>query len=111
MTGEDILTAMATGATLHSCRFGFFLIKPDGRSQNVHNGAAKALARRRVIKRVNDTEWVKARTSDELRQEILNRMTHFYTQTDGTLKLPNSCEGDLLKLVKDYFDLTQQKSK
>lgn len=38
-------------------------------------------------------------------KEIRDRLTHFYGQTDGTFKLPNSCEGDLLKLVAKHLGL------
>ena len=37
------------------------------------------------------------------RQEFLDRCTHFYLQTDGTYKWPNSCEGDLLKMAHKKF--------
>lgn len=46
-------------------------------------------------------------TIKDLRQEILDRMTHFYKQTDGTYKWPNSAEGDLLKMTYKY--LTEEK--
>lgn len=35
--------------------------------------------------------------------EIRNRMFHFYAQTDGTMRFPNSAEGDILKLVHEYL--------
>lgn len=38
-----------------------------------------------------------------LKQEIIDRMNHFYLQTDGSMKFPNSCEGDLLKLVHKFI--------
>ncbi len=34
-----------------------------------------------------------------LKQEILDRMNHFYRQTDGSFIFPNSAEGDLLKMA------------
>jgi len=40
-------------------------------------------------------EWPK----DELAQELRDRMQHFYGQTDGTMKFPNSVDGDLLRMV------------
>lgn len=39
------------------------------------------------------------RNPAEARAEILDRMKHFYMQTDGTYKWPDSAEGDLLKMV------------
>lgn len=36
---------------------------------------------------------------EDLAAEMLARMNHFYRQMDGTLKFPNSAEGDLLKLA------------
>lgn len=32
-------------------------------------------------------------------KEFFDRVTHFYSQTDGTIKWPNSREGDLLKIA------------
>lgn len=43
--------------------------------------------------------WTKVEIADELRR----RMAHFYGQTDGTMKFPNSAEGDLLKMVHVLF--------
>lgn len=39
--------------------------------------------------------WDKVSVADELRR----RMRHFYLQVDGTMKFPNSAEGDLLKMM------------
>lgn len=39
--------------------------------------------------------WSKVDVADEIRR----RVAHFYLQTDGTMKFPNSAEGDLLKMV------------
>jgi hypothetical protein len=38
--------------------------------------------------------------AEELRREIAARMTHFYGQTDGTMRFPSSAEGDLLRMVQ-----------
>lgn len=43
--------------------------------------------------------WSKVEIADELRR----RMLHFYGQTDGTMRFPNSAEGDLLKMVHHLF--------
>lgn len=43
--------------------------------------------------------WSKVEIADELRR----RMAHFYGQTDGTMRFPNSAEGDLLKMVHHLF--------
>ena len=60
MTGIEILKAMDAGSTLHSSRFGFWLISPmDARCTNVHNGAAKSLVRRKIIIK-SEGKWVKA---------------------------------------------------
>jgi hypothetical protein len=59
MTGDQIVKAMQAGFTLHSSRFGFWLINPlDAQCTNVHNGAAKALARRKRIKRATSDTWI-----------------------------------------------------
>ena len=42
-------------------------------------------------------------SKDSLRKEILDRMTHFYYQTDEKFKFPNSAEGDLLKMAYYYL--------
>jgi hypothetical protein len=36
---------------------------------------------------------------EKLIQEVLDRMHHFYLQIDGSMKWPNSAEGDLLRMV------------
>lgn len=60
MTGPEILKAMDNGSTLHGGRFGFWLMSPiDARCTNVHNGAARSLARRGIIRRVDETQYVK----------------------------------------------------
>jgi hypothetical protein len=60
MTGTEILKAMDQGCTLHSSMFGFWLINPiDSRCTNVHNGAAKSLARKKLIQKVKDSQWIK----------------------------------------------------
>jgi hypothetical protein len=43
--------------------------------------------------------WLCAKNQADLKGEILDRMNHFYLQTDGTYKWPNSAEGDLLKMA------------
>ena len=43
--------------------------------------------------------WSKVDVADEIR----HRMAHFYLQTDGTMKFPNSAEGDILKMVHVLF--------
>lgn len=59
MTGPEILKALDQGFTLHSSLFGFWLISPlDARCTNVHNEAAKALARKKLIQKKGD-QWVK----------------------------------------------------
>lgn len=40
---------------------------------------------------------------EELEKEINDRLFYFYGKTDGTFDFPNSAEGDLLKLVKEYM--------
>ena len=61
MTGSEILKAMDAGSTLHSSMFGFWLINPiDAQCTNVHNGAAKSLARRKIIIKAGEGQWVKA---------------------------------------------------
>lgn len=51
---------MDSGSTLYSSHFGFWLINPiDARCTNVHNGAAKALVRRKLIKKINGDQWIK----------------------------------------------------
>jgi len=63
MTGPEILKAMEQGSTLHSSMFGFWLINPiDARCTNVHNGAAKSLARRKLIQKIKDGQWIKTPT-------------------------------------------------
>lgn len=42
-------------------------------------------------------------STQELRQEIIDRMNHFYRQIDGSMKWPNSVEGDLFKLTYEYL--------
>lgn len=37
----------------------------------------------------------------ERKQEVLDRMNHYYLQMDGSMDFPNSREGDLLKMVYD----------
>ncbi len=44
-------------------------------------------------------DWSK----EALAKEFQTRMAHFYGQTDGSFRLPNSVEGDLLKLAQAYF--------
>ena len=62
MTGPEILKAMDNGSTLHGSWFGFWLMNPiDARCTNVHNGAAKSLVRRGLVKRVDDTQYVKTK--------------------------------------------------
>jgi hypothetical protein len=62
MTGEQILKAMDNGFTLHGGRFGFWLMSPiDARCTNVHNGAARSLVRRGIIRRVDETQYVKTK--------------------------------------------------
>jgi hypothetical protein len=98
---------MDNGSTLHGGRFGFWLISPVfNHCTNVHNGAAQSLIRKRLIKKSVDDQWVKSRTPNELRREILDRMNHFYRQVDGSMKFPNSCEGDLLKMAHKFLEST-----
>ena len=60
MTGPEILKAMDNGSTLHGGRFGFWLMDVfNSRCTNVHNGAAKSLVRRGLVRRVDDTQYVK----------------------------------------------------
>lgn len=44
-------------------------------------------------------------------KEIENRLVYMYAQTDGTYCIPNSCEGDILKMTLDYIALTKEKEK
>ena len=41
--------------------------------------------------------------------ELRNRLNHFYLQTDGTYKFPNSAEGDLLKMFEKFLTLAVEK--
>lgn len=108
MTGAEVLRAMDNGSTLHSGVFGFWLMSPvDARCTNVHNGVAKSLVRKKLITKSGD-QWLRERTPDELRREILDRMNHFYRQTDGSMKFPNSCEGDLLKMAYKFLHNTER---
>lgn len=59
MTSSEILKALDEGFTLHSSNFGFWLISPiDARCTNVHNGAAKALVRKKKIVKFGE-RWIK----------------------------------------------------
>ena len=40
-----------------------------------------------------------------LKQEIEDRLIHFYGKTDGTYEFPNSVEGDLLKMIQNFISL------
>jgi len=52
MKGEEIINLMAKGFELRSGLFGAWLVNPiDFRCINVHNGAAKALVRKKLIVR------------------------------------------------------------
>jgi hypothetical protein len=44
---------------------------------------------------------------EDLLKEVIDRLHYFYLQTDGSMKYPNSAEGDILKLV--YKLLVKQK--
>ena len=60
MKGNEILKAMDNGFTLHGWRFGFWIMNPiDARCTNVHNGAARSLVKKRLIKRIDDTQYIK----------------------------------------------------
>ena len=60
MTGPEILKAMDKGSTLHGGLFGFWLMDVfNSRCTNVHNGAAKSLVRRKLVRKVGDTQYVK----------------------------------------------------
>ena len=53
MKGREIINLMERGFELGSGPFGFWIINPtDSRCTNVHNGAAKALVRKKLIVRV-----------------------------------------------------------
>lgn len=41
-----------------------------------------------------------------LAEVIRSHLSHGYLQRDGALVLPNSREGDILKVVACYFDAT-----
>ena len=43
--------------------------------------------------------WAK----DALMRKIKYKMEQFYKQTNGTMKFPESCEGDLLKMVYTVY--------
>jgi len=96
MNGAEILKAMDAGSTLHSSRFGFWLKSPvDARCTNVHNGAARSLVRRGMVKKLGG-RWV---AIDDIHRNILERMNYMYRKIDGSMSWPNSHEGDLLKMV------------
>ena len=64
MKSAEILNYMDRGFTLHSGLFGFWLIRPmDSRCINVHNGAAKSLVRKRLIRK-QGTEYVRTSTTE-----------------------------------------------
>lgn len=42
---------------------------------------------------------VSLRTENEIATELRHRIVHFYGQTDGSFRFPNSCEGDLLRMT------------
>lgn len=42
-------------------------------------------------------------TIEEHRKELLDRINYQYRQIDGTLKFPNSEEGDFIKMVHCYL--------
>ena len=50
-------------------------------------------------------------TADEIARELRARLVHFYGQTDGSLRFPNSCEGDLLKMTHRLLCLTAASGK
>lgn len=41
----------------------------------------------------------------EIAKELRDRMTHFYGQSDGSFRFPNSCEGDLLRMTARLLGL------
>lgn len=43
--------------------------------------------------------------SEECANELRARLTHFYGQTDGSFRFPDSCEGDLLKMTARLLGL------
>jgi len=63
MTGKEVITAMSEGFTLHSSFIGFWLISPhDSRCINLHNGVAKSIIRKRLIRYDKKSDsWIKAR--------------------------------------------------
>ena len=66
MTGTEILKAMDEGFALHGSRFGFWFMSPiDARCKNVHNGAAKALVRKGLVKKAGETLFVKTTRYEE----------------------------------------------
>jgi hypothetical protein len=70
MTGTEILKAMDNGFTLHGGRFVFWLMDPlDARCINVHNGAARSLVRRKLVRRINDTQYIKSQISKTSSEE------------------------------------------
>ncbi len=48
-------------------------------------------------------------TKKEYGQEVIDRINYFYLQTDGSLKFPNSADGDILRMV--YKLLTNKEDK
>lgn len=56
----------------------------------------------RAVELIENLEQ-KIRRRDHLEKEIKDRIQYFYYKTDGTYNFPNSAEGDILKMVKDFF--------
>jgi hypothetical protein len=110
MSGEKILQMLESGFTLHSGFLGFWMIDPmDSSCINVNHNAAKALARKGLIHRATgsdgeNSKWEAGRPSDAIGREIIDRLNYFYLQTDGSMKFPNSAEGDILKMVHKFFN-------
>jgi len=50
-------------------------------------------------------EALDVRNSSAETKELRDRMTHFYGQTDGSFRFPNSCEGDLLRMTARMLGL------
>ena len=74
MTGAEILKKMDEGHALHGGRFGFWFMSPiDARCKNVHNGAARALLKKGLIKKVGETQFVKSLPNIQAESRDLSR--------------------------------------
>lgn len=110
MNGKRVLELLDRGFSLHTGVLGFWWIMDPFTSRciNVSRGVARSLVRKGLIRHAGADQWVRERTEVELRKEILDRMSYFYLQTDGSMRFPSSAEGDTLKLVHKYFEKSKK---